>query len=140
MSCSAARVVAIWPPTAPRVASSKAFSASGTSRTMWPSTNSITKNGRSLTASSVHRPMVLGTGMPEGPSEVMRRCSRTMSCAVGSTWWIGGRRRTHARPAVSSTRKVRLERPPAIRVKVSGVAIPGTCAVNHSVTFSTWMP
>jgi hypothetical protein len=104
---------------------------------MWPSTNSMTKNGRSLTVSSVHRPIVLGTGMPEGPSEVMRRCSRTMSCAVGSTWWIGGRRRTHARPAVSSTRKVRLERPPAIRVNVRGVAISGTWAVNHSVTFST---
>ena len=62
--------VAMWPPTARRVASSKAFSASGALRRMWPSTNSMTKKGRSLTASSVHRPMVVGTGMPAGPERV----------------------------------------------------------------------
>ena len=45
-----------------------------------------------------------------------------------------GRRRAQARPSASSTRKVRLERPPAIRVKVSGVLISGTWATIHSVT------
>ena len=36
----------------------------------------MTKNGRSLTASSVQRPTVAGTGIPTGPSECMSRCSR----------------------------------------------------------------
>ena len=107
---------------------------------MWPSTNSMTKNGRSLTASSVHSPTVTGTGIPAGPSECMSRYSRDMSCAVGSTWCSGGRRRAQARPSASSTRKVRLERPPAISVKVSGGAISGTWAAIHSVTWSWWMP
>ena len=36
--------------------------------------------------------------MPTGPSECISRYSRDMSCAVGSTWCSGGRRRAQARP------------------------------------------
>ena len=89
-----------------------------------------------MTDSSVHRPTVTGTGMPAGPSELMSRCSRAMSCAVGSTWCRGGRRSAQARPSASSTRKVRLERPPAISVNVSGGLISAMCATIHSVTWS----
>ncbi len=75
--------------------------------------------------------------MPAGPSECISRYSRDMSCAVGSTWCSGGRRRAQACPSASSTRKVRLERPPAIRVKVRGGVISGSCATIQSVT-SAW--
>src|SRR5437588_131077 len=74
------------------------------------------------------------------PSAAMIRCSRPMSCAVGSTWPVGGRRRAHAWPAESTTLYVRLERPPAINSNVSGGSTPGTCSVNHPVTGAGSMP
>ena len=78
--------------------------------------------------------------MPTGPSEWISRYSRVMSWAVGSTWWSGGRRRAQARPSASSTRKVRLDRPPATRVKVSGGRNSGSWAAIHSVTCCSLMP
>ncbi len=100
----------------------------------------MTKKGRSLTVSSAHRPTVIGTGMPAGPSEDISRCSRTMSCADWQHVVQRGRRIAHARPSASSTRNVRFDRPPAIRVKVSGVVTLGTCSTNHAVTLTTLMP
>ena len=70
----------------------------------------------------------------------MSRYSRVMSCAVGSTWCSGGRRRAQARPSASSTRNVRLDRPPATRVKVSGGRSSGSRAAIHSVTCCSLMP
>ena len=63
-----------------------------------------------------------------------------MSCAEGSTWCRGGRRRAQARPSASSTRKVRLERPPAINVKVRGVVTSPAWSMNHLVTLASLMP
>ena len=70
----------------------------------------------------------------------MSRYSRDMSCAVARTWCRGGRRRAQARPSASSTLKVRLERPPAIKLKVSGVLTSGRWSTIHAVTFVSWMP
>ena len=70
----------------------------------------------------------------------MSRYSRLMSCAVGSTWCSGGRRSAQARPSPSSTRNVRLERPPAISVKVSGVVSSGTWSASHFVTSASLIP
>ena len=42
-----------------------------------------------------------GTGTGVGPSAAMMRCSRPMSCAVGSTPCSGGRRTTSSRPSAS---------------------------------------
>ena len=47
-----------------------------------------------------------GTGTPVPASAAMMPPSRSMSCAVASTWPSGGRRSTHCSPAASLTRKV----------------------------------
>ena len=70
----------------------------------------------------------------------MTRYSRAMSWAVGSTWLTGGRRRAKARPAASVTRKVRLERPPAISSKREGRLDPGDVAGEPLGDRSASMP
>src|SRR5437763_900812 len=61
----------------------------------------------------------------------MMRNSRPMSWAVGSTWLMGGLRSTRSRPAVSVTRNVRLERPPASHPIVIVLAAHLGAAFDH---------
>ena len=60
-----------------------------------------------------HMASVGGTGTAVRPSAVITRCSRPMSCAVGSRFDSGGRRRT-ACPAAAVTPNVRFDLPPEI--------------------------
>jgi len=57
--------------------------------------------------------------------------SRTMSCAVGSTWPSGGRRTTRAR-GPTSTRYVRFDRPPVIWVERTGPSSWGQTRASQS--------
>lgn len=66
-------------------------------------------------------------------------CSRTMSWAVGSTWLTGGRRNAKVPPWASVTRKVRLDRPPAISSNSSGAVAP-TCSTIQWVTPASLIP
>jgi putative hydrolase of the HAD superfamily len=70
----------------------------------------------------------------------MTRCSRPMSWAEPRRLPSGGRRSAQACPAVSLTLKVRFERPPEIRSKLSGGSASGTFASNQPSTPARSIP
>ena len=82
-------------------------------RTTCPATNSTIWNGAPSTESSSHSVIARATGTAVSCSAATTLYSRAMSCADGVSPCSGGRRNTHF-DASSSTRKVRLERPPEI--------------------------
>src|SRR6476469_3638941 len=71
-----------------------------------------------MTSVSFPTAYVVGPGTAVSRRAVMTRCSRTMSCAVASTWPSGGRR-TMTVVVPSPTSYVRLDLPPATTRPVS---------------------
>ncbi len=79
-----------------------------------------------MTSASSQYASASGTGTGVGPSAAMMRCSRPMSCAVGSTPCNGGRRTTSSRPAASRTRAVMFDCPPTMTSAVNGGVVSGS--------------